>query len=233
MRATSSALRMPVSCLPFVRGGAVAAVVPLAAFSAGAGSVELGLAAALVDAKPEVWTIAPVSRASTKVLWTPAFWLRRVRRESVSEGFMGWSAVGRKGCRENGGAYDYLRHGGRRKWQAEGDAAIAVSGVAEWVSVSRRRAGAAGRRRTARAQERACGWAWRGRCGRLSLLAASLRKSQKSSSLRLHLRPSHAAASGLPLPHTTKEEATRQRLTEWVRAQRGRRKRRRISRSRS
>jgi hypothetical protein len=41
--------------------------------------VLLGLGLLDLDIRPEVRTMAPVSRERIKVLWTPGFWLSRVR----------------------------------------------------------------------------------------------------------------------------------------------------------
>lgn len=53
-----------------------------------AGKVLLGFADEELEINPDVRTIAPVSRDRMRVLWTPGFWLSRVRRDSVSSGYV-------------------------------------------------------------------------------------------------------------------------------------------------
>ena len=49
--------------------------------------MELGFASLEFDMRPDVLRIAPVSRESTRVLWTPGFWDRRVRSARVSSDY--------------------------------------------------------------------------------------------------------------------------------------------------
>lgn len=51
-----------------------------------AGSVLLGFAEELFEIKPDVRTMAPFSRDRMRVLWTPGFWLNRVRSARDSSG---------------------------------------------------------------------------------------------------------------------------------------------------
>jgi hypothetical protein len=78
--ATSSALCIPLSLFPFVRPSGVVSREE-------AGGTLFGFAEDDLDMSPEVRTMAPLSRDMMMVLWTPGFWLRRVRRASVSSGW--------------------------------------------------------------------------------------------------------------------------------------------------
>jgi hypothetical protein len=49
--------------------------------------VLFGFADVLLEIKPDVRTIAPVSRDNMRVLCTPGFWLSRVSRANVSSGW--------------------------------------------------------------------------------------------------------------------------------------------------
>lgn len=76
--AKSSALCMPTSFLPLV--------YPSGPLSSEVGKVLFGFAEELFEIKPDVRTMAPVSRERMRVLCTPGFWLSLVSKERVSSG---------------------------------------------------------------------------------------------------------------------------------------------------